>query len=149
VYLEPGSHELCVQVGDGAHAAVDISDTVTVDVGIESREQWCSVASDTDDLFTAADNDGGEFAVRQVAYENVRRLISQLVEGIDQVDADVRDDVSEALGWAQSIAAAFADAEDAGAADDAVVAIFEAWGIESEGVASTWILDTCGVDIDG
>jgi len=30
--LEPGTHELCVQIGDGFHAAVDLIDTVTVHV---------------------------------------------------------------------------------------------------------------------
>ena len=34
IYLEPGTHELCLQVGDGIHTALDITDQVTIDVGI-------------------------------------------------------------------------------------------------------------------
>lgn len=32
VYLEAGTHELCLQVGDGTHVALDVTDTVTVEV---------------------------------------------------------------------------------------------------------------------
>lgn len=56
IYLEPGSHELCLQVGDGVHAALDLTDTVTVDVGISDRDQWCTVVDEADGLFDANDD---------------------------------------------------------------------------------------------
>jgi len=34
IYLEPGTHELCLQAGDGSHVALDASDGVTVEVAI-------------------------------------------------------------------------------------------------------------------
>jgi len=47
IYLEPGQHELCLQVSDGAHTALDITDTVTVDVEVENLQQ-CSVVGEMD-----------------------------------------------------------------------------------------------------
>jgi hypothetical protein len=76
IYLEPGTHELCRQVGDGAHVALDATDTVSVEVGITDHDQWCTVIGEPDELFTAANTEGDDFPVRQVASENIRRLIA-------------------------------------------------------------------------
>jgi hypothetical protein len=149
IYLEPGTHELCLQVGDGAHVALDATDTVSVEVRITDRDQWCTVIGETDELFTAADTEGDEFPVRQVAYENIRRLIAQLSDAAEQVDADVRDDVTEALDFAAVIASTFVEAADADAAQAAVEEVFGSEGVQSDGTGGTWILDNCGVDIDG
>lgn len=149
IYLEPGTHTLCLQAGDGAHVALEATDTVSVTVGITDRDQWCSVVGEIDELFTAADTGGDEFPVRQVAYENVRRLFSQLTDAIDQVDADARADVADSIVFGTTIATAFVDAEDADAAEAALQAIFGTEGVQSDGPGATWILDNCGVDIDG
>jgi hypothetical protein len=136
-------------VGDGAHVALDATDTVSVEVRITDRDQWCTVIGETDELFTAADTEGDEFPVRQVAYENIRRLIAQLSDAAEQVDADVRDDVTEALDFAAVIASTFVEAADADAAQAAVEEVFGSEGVQSDGTGGTWILDNCGVDIDG
>ncbi len=149
IYLEPGSHELCLQVGDGVHSALDLTDTVTVDVGISDRDQWCAVVEETDGLFTANDGDEIEFAVRQVGYENVLRLIAQLADGLDHVDADVRDDVAEAIDFGRIYAQAYVDSDDYQGVEAALTDTYGDEGVQSDGPGSTWILDTCGVDIDG
>jgi hypothetical protein len=149
IYLEPGTHELCLQVADGAHVALDATDTVSVEVGIAEREDWCAVVGEVDVLFSDTDTNGEEFAARQIGYENVRRLIAQLTDALDQVDADARDDVAEALDVGSTIASAFAEAEDEDAAIAAVEEIFSVEGVQSDGAGATWILDTCGIDIDG
>ena len=86
VYLEPGTHELCLQVGDGVHIALDITDQATVEVGITDRDQWCAVIDEVDELFEAADTSEDEFSVLQVSYENIGRLIAQLDDGLAYVD---------------------------------------------------------------
>ncbi len=149
IYLEPGRHELCLQAGDGAHVALAATDTVSVTVGITTRDQWCAVVGEVDDLFLKADTDAEEFTVRRVGYENIRRLLLQLTDGIDQVDAAARPDVAESLAFGTTIAAAFADATDADAAEAALQEIFGAEGVQSDTPGAAWILDACGVDIDG
>ena len=149
IYLEPGTHELCLQPGDGVHAALAPTDTVTVEVGISNRDELCAVIGEVDVLFTEADTGGAEFPDRKVMYENIRRLLVQLDDGLEHVDADARDAVAEAVSYASDIATAFAEAADEQAAVTAVEAIFGTEGIQSDGPGATWILDTCGIDIDG
>jgi len=149
VYLEPGTHELCLQAGDGSHVALDATDGVTVEVAVTDRDQWCAVVGEADELFTAADTDGDAFLVRQVAYENVRRLIAQLAAALDQVDAEARDEVAASLEVGSTIATAIVEADDADFAEAAVMEIFGTEGIQSDGPGPTWILENCGIDIDG
>ena len=149
IYLEPGEHELCLQIGDGVHSALDVTDTVTVTVGVTTQEQWCDVVADVDEMFTQADSDGEDFAVRQVTYGNIVRLIAQLTDGIDVVAEGVRDDVTAAIATGSQIAAAFADAPDESAAGVALEEIFGAEGADAMAEAAPWINETCGVDIDG
>lgn len=149
IHLGPGSHELCLQVGDGAHIAKDITDTVKVDVGITDRSGWCAVAGEVDELFSATDSGGADFAVRQVAYEGVRRLITQMSTAINQVDEASRADVTAALDIGRTIASAFIEATDAAGAEAALMAKFGPQGVQNNGPGATWILDNCNVDIDG
>ena len=147
VYLAPGTHELCVQVADGAHTATDITETITVDVGVTSREQWCAVAAETDDLFLATDESSDEdFAVRQAGYEGIRRLLAQLTAGIGHVDADARQDVGAGLSWATGVAAAFTDASSVAEAEAALAPLFADGGAVD--AAEPWIRQNCDVDIN-
>lgn len=149
IYLGPGTHELCLQPGDGAHVALDATDRITVEVGVTSREEWCAVIEEVDGLFTAADGSSEDFAVRQVQYEGIRRLLAQATEAVDEVDEDVRPEVAAALAQASDIAGTFADAADAAAAEAALQATFGAAGAQPGPEAAAWILDSCGVDIGG
>jgi hypothetical protein len=149
IYLEPGTHELCLQAGDGSHVALDATDGVTVEVAITDRDQWCAVVGETDELFTAADTDGDKFPIRQVAYENIRRLIAQLEDALDQVDSTDRDLVATSLTSADRIAEAFTIATDEQNAERLIQPIFEAVGANELNAGAPWILDNCGVDIDG
>jgi len=133
IYLEPGTHELCLQAGDGSHVALDATGGVTVEVAITDRDEWCAVVEEVDELFTAADTDGEEFPVRQVAYENVRRLTAQLAAALDQVDAQARDYVAVSLEFGSTIATAFIEADDADGPEAAVMEIFGPEGIQSDG----------------
>ncbi len=149
IYLEPGTHELCLQVGDGSHVALGVTDGLTVEVAVTDRDQWCAVVGEVDELFAAADTDGDEFPVRQVTYENTRRLITQLTGALDHVDAAARDDVAANLELAATIATTNIEADDAGGAEAALMDIFETEGIQPDGPGPAWILENCGIDIYG
>jgi len=120
IYLTPGDHDLCLQVADGVHSALDITDTATVTVGVRTQDEWCAIVTDVDETFAQADTDGEAFAVRQVTYGNIVNLIAQMTDGLDIVDADVRDVVGAAIDTASQIAAAFVDATDEQAAGEAL-----------------------------
>ncbi len=147
IYLEPGEHELCLDVGDGVHEALGVSTTRTVEVGISDQEGWCGVVKEVDGLFEVTDNSSDDFATKQVGYENIRRLLSQLEDAIDVIDATPDDRVDEAIAFAGSLASANVDAVDAGAAAEALETLFGT--LEENLPATAWIDTACGVNIDG
>lgn len=149
IYLGPGEHELCLQVGDGEHRALDVTDRISLTVGVTSLDEWCRVVEQTDDLFSDTDSSDMEFPDRQVAYQGIQRLLAQLSDGLDAVDAMVRDRVETMIDGAATIADAMVAAEDGAAAEEALMEVFGTEGVQSDPVAADWILDRCGVDIDG
>lgn len=149
IYLGPGSHELCVQFGDGVHVAQDLTDTVSVEVGIEDQEQWCEVIDEVDVRFEEVDNDGGEFAVQQAGYAGIGRLLDQMLAAIDQVDDEAREAVRDSVENAHEITDAFVDASDFEEAEENFEPIFASGAPIGLPAATKWIRDTCGIDIDG
>jgi len=146
IYLEPGSHDLCLQVGDGVHEALDVTDTVTVEVGIESQDEWCAVVGEVDELFAANDEDA-EFATQQGIFENARRLLTQLSASTEVVDDSARADVEETVSMTMEFSAVIAQAADEASAEAALAPLFES-SPDGEAEAAAWIMDTCAVDID-
>ncbi len=146
IYLEPGSHDLCLQVGDGVHEALDVTDTVTVEVGIASQDEWCAVVGEVDELFVANDEEE-DFAVQQSIVENERRLLTQLDASTEFVDESVRSDVEDTIAISLEFSEAIAQAADEPAAEAALATFYESSADGSE-AAAEWILDTCGVDIN-
>jgi hypothetical protein len=149
IYLEPGTHELCLQVGDGIHTALDITDTVMVDVGVTNLDEWCAVIDEVDELFEATDTSDDEFAVRQVDYENIRRLIAQLVDGLDHVPTAARVDVDTSLGFATDIVTALITAADETTAEEAVESVFSSFAPWEDLPGADWVAAECGTDISG
>jgi len=148
IYLAPGTHSLCLQVGDGAHAALGATDSIEIENGIASQDEFCDVLAATDSLMTAIEASEDTWAVQQAGYENVRRLLAQLDAGLEHVDADTRSDVGELVHWATVIAETLLAAESAEAAAD------QLWGpdglLPSDGdvaAGEQWVLDTCGVSV--
>jgi len=148
IYLEPGTHELCLQVGDGVHIASDLTATVSVDVGVDNADEWCSVIGQIDELFTTVDGSDDEFAVKQLGYEGIRRLLAQVRAGLEFVDADAQADVGSSLAWATDLVTALVWARDEAETEALVEPIFERM---TEGAlpGADWILQHCGVDING
>lgn len=147
IYLEPGTHDLCLQVGDGVHQALDITDRRAVEVGITDEEGLCDVVTEIDDLFDEIDNSSDEFAVKQIGYENIRRLAAQMSEGLDVVEASDRDELEATARFVDAMTSVFVDAADIGEAEKALVPVFET--IEDGIPGGEWILDHCGVDVNG
>ena len=148
IYLAPGKHELCLQPGDGTHVALAPTDELTVDVGVTTREEWCGVMGEIDTLFTQTDSSSDDFAVKQVSYENIHRLLAQVRASLDQVDAGVRAAVSTTLAGAAELTSTLTHAADEDAAHTALLAMYGEEGLKTDPAAATWIKDTCGVDID-
>lgn len=145
IYLEPGPHELCLQVGDGVHAALDITDRRSIEVAIADQEEFCGVVIEIDQLFDALDNSSDEFALRQVGYENIRRLAMQLESALDVVDAADRDELAATVSFVSALSSAFVDAADEADAEQALVPVFES--ISQDLPGTEWILTNCGIDI--
>lgn len=148
VYLGPGEHELCLQVGDGVHSALDLTDTISVTVAISDQDEWCSVMAELDELIESLDVSDDDFAAQQVGWENSDRLAAQLLAGIDHVDPAAADDVAMALGLASDMAAAVSEASDADTAMAAVDTVSEAAVDLDEIPGQLWIEDTCGIDLE-
>jgi hypothetical protein len=144
IYLEPGTHELCVQVGDGEHHALDVTDTITVSVGIEDLDQWCAVVEEVDDKFDETDNSDDEVDVKQASYANILRLTAQLQAGMDVVDADQRATVAEAIDAAATFAEVLSTVTDQAEIEERLAPLYENDPFAEAGV---WIEDTCGVSI--
>jgi hypothetical protein len=148
IYLEPGYHELCLQVGDGVHLASELTATVTVDVGVDNTDEWCTVVGQVDEAFDTVDNSDDEFAVKQLGYEGIRRLLSQLRTGLEYVDEDARAAVGASLAWATDLVNALIQADDEVEAEAFVTPVFDR--MEEGGLpGADWILATCSVDING
>ncbi len=149
IYLEPGAHELCLEVGDGVHSAAGISAKRRVEVAVTDQEEWCMVVEEVDNLFETVDGSSDDFPIKQIGYENIRRLTVQLDDALDMIDATPDDGVDEAIAFARSIATAFVDADDIDAAEQALTPIFEELGFEENVPGSAWIKSACRVDING
>jgi hypothetical protein len=149
IYLEPGRHSLCLQVGDGAHTATDATNQIEIEVGIGSRDDWCKVVGEVDGLLNKLDASQDEFTVKQLGYENAGRLFAQLTAAPEFVDADARAAVSELIGLGSLMAETIiaADSEQA-----AIEQLFESpdspFAGEHDPVGATWVSDACGVGID-
>ncbi len=144
IYLEPGRHDLCVQVGDGEHHALNVRDSITVDVGVEDLDQWCAVIAEVDDLFQATDSSDDELAVKQVSYENIHRLLAQVHERLELVDADQRAAVTAAIDAASTITEVLVTTDDPAEIDAKLAPIFDR---DPFTAADTWVQDTCNVSI--
>ena len=148
IYLSPGTHHLCLQVGDGIHHTLDLTDTVTVDVGVRSEGDWCGVITEVDSLFDAADEAGDDFAAGQVMYEGTQRLVDQLKDGIDQTPEAVHADITESLRFLDAITTAYVKAATIEDAEAALGPIFAGANVGQHPAGDRWILDTCSVDIN-
>jgi hypothetical protein len=146
VYLAPGHHELCLQVADGAHVALDATDIIDVQVGVTDVDQWCDVVAEIDTMFTEGEINSDDFDAVRIAAENLRRMFLQLEDGMSVVDADARAAVDVEVGYGLDFTTAYTQAGDFSDAQAALQQL--APGDGSEGSAGrAWILDRCGVDV--
>ena len=151
IYLEPGSHRLCVQVGDGEHHALNVSDTINVEVGVDDIDEWCAVVGEVDEMFSTTDNSDDDFATKQAAYVNIRRLFAQLQASLDLVPSDQRDVAATALENQVEFITVFATADDEADAEAKLASLWEpdAEAEAAEEVLAAYIGETCGIDING
>ena len=142
IFLAPGKHSLCLQVGDGAHTALGITDKASVTVGIKDKTQWCGAIGDLNGLYTDLAALGADFPAQKLAYANVARLVAQLKDGITAVAAAARTDVQAELDSTEAYAKAFTDAADAKAAEANVKTAFPK-GRNEDTPGRAWISENC------
>lgn len=94
LYLMAGTHELCLQVGDGAHVAQPITETLTVTVGVETVDEWCAVSNEIDELGVVGDDPNTTIDEMHTVASNAAALADQLQHSIELVDESDRDDVA-------------------------------------------------------
>lgn len=149
IYLGPGEHELCLQVGDGAHHALDLTDTVTVNVGVRSEEDFCAVAKEVDEQFIAVDALGEDFAATQVAHEGIGRLLAQLQAGLGYTPEEVRADLAESFAFLSGLSSAFTDSATIEEAEAKLGPIYEGANAGQHPAGDAFLLETCGIDVNG
>jgi hypothetical protein len=160
VYLEPGHHDLCLQMGDGVHSALDITDSISITVDVTSRDEWCTVMSEVDELMADVDQTE-DLAQAQAGFENLGRLLAQLSDRIDLVDdepeseiggvtASPRGHVQASLAFAANIAHAITAAPDWDTAYEEIDALYEAdpYDTQTEAPGADWIENACGIDLE-
>ena len=146
VYLPAGSHELCLQVGDGVHVAQDITDRITVEIGVRDQTEWCEVAGAMNDTlenskFADVTTDE-EFTELQATWLNGAPLLNQLISGIEYVDEEHRNDVDVMLNHMWDKAYAIIDEPTREAAAERHAALKAAEPAEY-GPATTWMATAC------
>lgn len=149
IYLGPGEHELCLQVGDGAHHALDVTDTVTVNVGVRSEDDFCAVAKEVDEQFIAMDALGEDFAASQIAHEGVGRLLAQLQAGLGYTPEEVRADLSESFTFLTALSSAFTESATIEEAEAKLGPIYEGANAGQHPAGDAWLHDTCGIEVNG
>ena len=146
VYLSAGRHELCLQVGDGVHVAQDLTDTVTVEVGVRDQTEWCEVAGAMNDTiknskFADVTTDE-QFTELQAVFLDGAPLLNQLISGIEYVDEEHRNDVDVMLNHMWDKAYAIIDAPNREAAAQPHAAL-KAGEPAEYGPATMWMATAC------
>lgn len=142
LYLPAGTHELCLQVGDGAHVAQPITATLTVTVGVETLDEWCSVSDEIDELSVVGDDPNATIEDLHGAATKAAALADQVQHRIDLVDEDDRDDVAAMIDHFLGLTTAITGAPDVATANARAEEIYEE--VPPAVIAgSDWVDATC------
>ena len=147
IYLEPGKHQLCLEVGDGVHEALGVADTRTIDVAVTDQDEWCRVIGEVDALYREADSVEGDFAAYQAGFENVRRLLAQLEDGLAVIDQEQAEYVGAFLAENVKLVTAAIDASDPQDLEKRLLGVFGQKGLSTDTPGVAWIETECGIDV--
>ena len=146
VFLPAGRHELCLQVGDGVHVAQDITDRITVEVGVRDQTEWCEVAGAMNDTIKSSKfadvTTDEQFTELQATWLNGTALLDQLINGIEHVDEEHRNDVDIMVNHMWDKAYTIIDAPNREAAAEPHAALRAAEPAEM-GPATMWMATAC------
>ncbi len=137
-----------VALGALAAACGDDDDSSATGAGISSRQEWCDIVGQVDDLFSQTDSSSDPFEVKQEGYAEIVDLTDQLIAGLEHTDPDAAADLEVTVQFAADVAGAFVEADDVSQAEQALEPIF-AGAPNQELPGAVWISENCGVDIDG
>jgi hypothetical protein len=118
---------------------------------VGSTKDWCALVEDIDVSFNSTDNSSDPFDVKQGEYAVINAKLDDLTDGLDVVPEESRDAVGQSIAWATKLTDVLVDVENE---EEASELLFGENGVfaEEEGIdpaGAAWILETCGVDIDG
>jgi hypothetical protein len=116
-----------------------------------SVEEWCAQVEEIDAQFEATDLSSDPFEVKQREYAEINAALDELTDAIDLVPSDQRAAVGAAVTFATEFTDVIVGAESEEQAgellfgEESVVAGEQ----DLDPAGAAWILDTCGVDING
>jgi hypothetical protein len=130
------------------HSALGVTDSIEIEVGIADRAEFCDVFAEADAL--GATTETADFDTARATATNVARLLTQLRAATDHVDGDARDAVEDLLDFGIALFDGMAEVEseqqaetlwtELAPSDEEMAAI--------DAVASPWIADSCGIELD-
>ena len=121
---------------------------MTIDVGIDSTDEWCAVIGQLDELLTSTDGSDEELTVKQLGYANARRLVAQLRDGLEYVDDDARAGVDSAMTFVDGLLGTIVAAPDEATLETDVEAVYDSVPADESFPGVEWIRESCGVDVD-
>jgi hypothetical protein len=116
-----------------------------------SVEEWCAQVEEIDAQFEATDSSSDPLEVQQREYAEINAALDELTDAIDLVPSDQRADVGTAVDFATEFTDIIVGAESEEEAgellfgEESIVAREQ----DLDPAGAAWILDNCGVDIDG
>lgn len=118
---------------------------------VGSVEEWCALVERVDAGFESTDSSSDPFEVKQEEYAAINAQLDDLADSVDLVTPESRDAVETALTWATEMTDLLTGAE---SEEEAAELLFGEEGMLTEEqpvdpAGVEWILETCGVDIDG
>jgi hypothetical protein len=149
LYLGPGEHTLCLQVGDGEHTALDVTDEITVNVAVTDIGEWCATISELDAISVESPEFDDDPDGARSAWAKVGALADQLLaadEGL--VDAGFRDVVSAEIAVMSELGSSLAASSSPEEAEEVIATVLEDSATEENfGAVEDYVQDTCGFSI--
>lgn len=112
------------------------------EAAIASTEEWCQVALEVDAALGDRTTRNTVHAELQDAYAETRTMVVRLLDALDHVHADHRDDVRAHGEVMLDLADAIVDAPDQSSAEAALTAVFEDLDPGAE-AGRAWVDETC------
>lgn len=149
LYLGPGEHSLCLQVGDGQHTALDVTDEITVNVAVTDTGEWCATIGELDAIAVESPEFDDDPDGARSAWAKVGALAEQLRAADEElVDAGFRDVVSAEIVVMAELGSGLAASSSLQEAEEVFANVLQDPASEENfGAVQDYVQDTCGISI--